>query len=109
MAAKPAAKNAAKNESESVVRFNIKGDVYEIDTDHFTWGEVVEIEEIFDKSLSAINLESAKGTLVLAYLAWARKDDKASLSALKCLELNQIKSGEVKRPTSAPDAAGSPS
>lgn len=105
---KPAPRVTGKTD-DGVVRFKIDGSHYEIDVANLTWGEVEIVEEYFDKPFDAVNLESGRGTMILAHLARLRKNPSASLDELRALDLREIASEQAERPTSVPAPAGSPS
>ena len=88
-----------KAEPDSVSRFIIDGKPYEIDVEHLTWGEIEEIEVYFDGNFDDLELATARGTMILAYLAMKRSDKSVTLDFIRDLELSQISADESERPT----------
>lgn len=85
----------------SVSRFTIKGKSYEIDADHLTWGEMEDMELYFDAPIGEVELESARATLFLAYLAKRRVEPRATLDEIRALEVGEIVAEAPERPTKA--------
>ena len=102
------AKEAPSTGAPSTVSaFNIKGKRYEIDVDpsKLTWGEIEDLEVYFDRPLEDVNLDSARATMFLAYLAKRRKDPTTTLDEIRALSVNQIEGEDApKRPTGSPRA-----
>ena len=97
-----------KEAPSTVSAFNIKGKRYEIDVDpsKLTWGEIEDLEVYFDRPLEDVNLDSARATMFLAYLAKRRKDPSTTLDEIRGLSVDQIEGVEdaPKRPTGSPRA-----
>ncbi len=94
---------------ETAVRIEIDGTSYEIDPAKLTWGELAEVETYFDRAIDEINFESARGTLILAYLAKKRKNPRTTLADIEGLGVEDIKEAVPDRPTSTRKSAGSQS
>ena len=107
-----AAKTKKKDEDESLeVELVVAQVQCRIDVRALDYGEMAEVEEIFGKPWDQVLLadfNSAKGTILLAYLARRRVDPTFTLDHARRLKPGEI---EVKdaRPTETPDADGSPS
>lgn len=98
-----------KRKPDPAMRIEINGEAYEIDPQNLTWGEMAEVETYFDRSINEIDFESARGTLILAYLAMKRRKPQTTLAELEALPLEAIKEAKPERPTKTPASAGDPS
>ena len=90
---------AAAKPKDSVSRFTIKGGSYEIDADRLTWGEMEEMETYFDAPIGDVELESARATMFLAYLAKRRTEPRTTLDEIRALEIGDIVAAAPERPT----------
>jgi hypothetical protein len=100
---------ARKKKQDTVSRFTIEGKPYEIDMDSLTWGEIEEVELYFDRPYDAIDFESARGAMMLAYLARKRKEPGYTLDKMRELPVDSVEATKPERPTKPPAVAGSPS
>lgn len=111
MAPKPAPKKTAKTvEPESTVsRFTLDGEIYEIDPENLTWGEMEDMEEEFGGDLES--LSDTRSLIALVALAVCRKTPEMALHDARVLVRSKsIKTfGVEERPTSTPATDGSQS
>jgi hypothetical protein len=88
-----------------VISLKVENEVFDLDMDGLTWGELAELEEVAfgGESIDAINLESARGMIGLAWLARKRKYPQTIIDDLKRLPVGSIEVVE-----SDPTTAGDP-
>ncbi|NBW15978.1 MAG: hypothetical protein EBR82_49140 [Caulobacteraceae bacterium] len=84
-----------------VLRIKVQGEVYELDFEAMTWGELGELEELLGGSLEEANLATARGVLALAFIAARRKQPAITMDSLKALPMSEIELVDEPVPTSA--------
>jgi hypothetical protein len=91
---------------DTTSRFELDGEVLEIDVADLTFGEIEYAETYFDAPFDDIDWNSGRGLLVIAFLAKKRKDPETTMADLRDVRLNQLKQVKKSRPKKA-DAAPS--
>ena len=88
-----------------IVRIKVENEVFDLDMSALTWGELTELEEVAfgGESIEAVNLESARGIVGLAWLARKRKYPQTIIDDVKRLPV-----GAVEVVESDPTTAGNP-
>lgn len=103
----------SKSSKGKASRFELDGEVLEIDVNDLTFGEVEFCEQYFDRDFESVDWESGRGILVIAALAKARKDEtppEAALHELRDVKVNVLKkAASPKRPTKTAGDSGAPS
>lgn len=84
---------------DTVSRFELDGEVLEIDVAALTFGEMEFAETYFDLPFDDIDWNSARGLLVIAYLAKRRKSPETTLDDLRDIKLSDVKKAPATRPT----------
>lgn len=96
---------ARKKAEDTVTRFKVGDDVYEVDATSLTLGETAEIEEHFGCDLHL--LYSMQETLALVYTAMRRKDASLKWSDVESVSVSEIDMN-VRPTKAASEAAGTP-
>lgn len=96
---------AKKKAPDTVARFELDGEVLEIDFDSLTFGEAEEVEVYFNCGLGEVDWTSARANLFLCYLAKKRKDTNASLDDVRDLPVSSLKEAKP-RPTKSGGESG---
>jgi hypothetical protein len=106
----------AAKKKEAEFRFELDGEVLEIDIDGLTFGEVEFLESYFDKGMGEIPLESARGMMALTAIVKVRQNPENTnyqfeLARLRGIKVEAFKKAPAaKRPTKPkPETSGSPS
>lgn len=68
-----------------MVKIRIDQDVFDLDFDSLTLGELELIEREFDQSITGVDLASARGILVIAWIAKRRANPLSTLDELRAL------------------------
>lgn len=96
--------------ADSVSRFELDGEVLEIDIGTLSFGEIEFVETYFDRGMNQVDWDSGRGMLAIAALAKARKDRVPILRAmddLRDVEVGALKEApKPKRPTKTPETSG---
>ena len=100
----------------STIRLKIDGEEYEIDPQDLDLGEMELVEEESGQLFDDVNWASAKGILLLTYIALHRRDNSVTLDDCRKIKVRQFEqatdvadeaeSNGVQRPTK-PAAGGS--
>jgi len=77
-----------------IVKIRVDKDTYEIDFDTLTLGELEVIEREFDKSIAEVDLASARGILILAWIAKRRQEPLCSLDEIRALPQSAVEIDE---------------
>jgi len=102
---------AKAKDGEGISRFEIDGEVLEIDMEQLTLGEIEFVEVYFNVPFEAIDWESGRGVLMIASLAKARKRKitiPAAMDTLRDVKVTGIKEAKADRPTEKPESSGTP-
>jgi hypothetical protein len=86
---------------DTVSRFELDGEVLEIDVADLTFGEIEFAETYFDQAFDYIEWQSGRGLLVIAYLAKKRIKPETTLDDFRDLKLSEIKKVKKTRPKKA--------
>lgn len=97
----------AKQEQESVARFTVNGEAYEIDGERLTLGEAAEVESHFDADFDELHGQQA--TLALVFIAIRRKNPQFTWAEAGRIEIRELVEEQPKRPTKTPARGGSQS
>lgn len=96
--------------ADSLTRFELDGEVLELDLNDLTFGEIEILEEYFQCLVEDIPWGSTRSALMLAYLAKRRKDPTTTLDDLRDIKVSAFSEAKSKRPTkAAPEDSGSQS
>lgn len=89
----------------NVIKLKVESEVFDLDMDALTWGELAELEEVAfgGESIDAINFESARGMIGLAWLARKRKYPQTIID-----DLQRLPVGSIEVVESDPTTAGDP-
>jgi hypothetical protein len=90
---------ATTPDTDSVVRFKLEGKSYEIDPKHLEWGEIESLELYFDKAYDAIDFDSMRAVMFLAYLSRKRVEPDFTIEAMRHLKLSDLEDDTTPRPT----------
>lgn len=105
-----ARKPKAAEPEDNTVWVTIEGTTYEIDPSDLSWGEAEEIELYFDCAVDDVDWQTARGLMVLGYLARKRVEPTFMLADMKRLKAKDVEWSDKPRPTdSEGDESGQPS
>jgi len=94
-----AAKKQKAAEDGADYRFELNGEVLEVNMKSLTFGEIEWLEMYFDRGLDEIPFGSGRGMLSLAFIAKKRQDPGTTLDDLREIEISSLKEAPKERPT----------
>jgi len=84
---------------QATIRIRIEGVEYSLDPESLSWGEIETIETYFGKAFEDVDLASARGAMLIAYLAKKRTDATFTLDDIRRLPMNAVEVIEEPVPT----------
>jgi hypothetical protein len=77
----------------------VDGEALTLDMETLTLGEAEELENLFGRPVGEEDLETARGTLYLTYLAMRRKNPKTTLDDIRKIEVRRLSFPEAEKET----------